>query len=101
MTLPSCIHCEYAPERRESGDRVMYICPVCNGRGDASTAEAWAAASWCQVNRDDLSACRCGHRARFRARDGQWWACCTGCQHRVGGFMSLQGAVAGWARSLR
>lgn len=101
MTLPACIHCDQDPERRERDGRVMFICPVCNARGDAATCETWAAASWRQVNRDDLPIHGCGHRPRFKAREGKWWACCTGCQHLTGGFMSIQGAVAGWARSLR
>ncbi|MCW6036809.1 hypothetical protein K4A83_11125 [Spirulina subsalsa FACHB-351] len=79
---------------------MMFICPVCNSRGEAATCEIWAAATWREVNRE-LPLHTCGHRPRFKAREGKWWACCTGCQHMTGGFMSLQGAVAGWMRSLR
>jgi hypothetical protein len=101
VSLPNCIHCDHAPERRESGDRVMHICPVCNNRGEASPIKAWAAESWRQVNREDLPLCTCERRPRFKSRDGKWWACCTGCRHQAGGFMSLPGAVAGWMRSVR
>lgn len=99
--IPACIHCENSPERRESGVSVMLICPVCNNRGEASTSEAWAVESWRQVNREDLPACTCGHRPRFKQRESQWWASCTGCRRVAGGFMSLPGAVSGWLRSLR
>lgn len=96
-----CIHCGQAPERRESGDRVMYICPVCNHRGVASTTEAWASESWNQANRGDLASCCSGAPPRFKQSAEKWWACCTGCRHAVGGYMSLPGALAGWSRSLR
>lgn len=101
MSLPDCIHCQQPPERREHEGRVMLICPVCNNRGEASSLEAWALESWRQVNRADLSPCGCGNSPRFRQRESQWWACCTGCAQMAGGFMSLQGAVAGWMRRVR
>lgn len=101
VSLPNCAHCQHPPERREKDGALLLICPVCNNRGEASKCHDWAVASWSQVNRDDLPHCCEGKPVRFKQRDQQWWAGCTGCDNKTGGFMSLQGAVAGWARFLR
>lgn len=101
MNLPACIHCAHAPERRESGAWVLYVCPVCNARGAAATCESWAVETWRQVNREDLPVCGCDSRPRFKVRHSKWWASCPGCRRLAGGYLSIQGAVAGWIRSFR
>jgi len=100
MTLPNCNHCQHPPERREKDGALLLICPVCNNRGEASKCHDWAVASWREVNRTDLPYCCEAKPVRFKQREQQWWAGCTGCDKRTGGFMSLPGAVAGWARAL-
>lgn len=101
MNLPNCTHCQHPPERREKAGALLLICPVCNNRGEASTNHDWAVASWGQVNRTDLPYCCAEKPVRFKQRKQEWFGGCTGCDNKVGGFMSLQGAVAGWARRLR
>lgn len=99
--IADCTHCQHPPEHRKKDGALLLICPVCNNRGEASTNHDWSVASWEQVNRTDLPYCCEDKPVRFKQREQQWFGGCTGCDNRVGGFMSLQGAVAGWARRLR
>ena len=102
----SCRHCDSAPERREdsASGRVMFICPVCNHRGVATIGEAenYARATWARANDPSLPRHTCGEGApRFKQREGKWFVACSACSHVTGGFMSIEGAVAGWLRGTR
>jgi hypothetical protein len=74
----------------------------CKHRGEVSTSPARAQASWNLVNDADLPrhGCKAAPAPRFRQRDGLWGAYCS-CGFDDAGYHSLEGARAGWARSLR
>ncbi|MNJ09773.1 hypothetical protein D3C81_1474970 [compost metagenome] len=105
MSALPCLHCSVAPERRhqvESG-RVMWICPVCNNRGEAHPVEARALSSWNLVNDADMPAhtCKANGVARFFSSGGQWGSRCAGCDFVDHGYATIEGARAGWARAVR
>lgn len=102
MPVALCIHCQAPPERREKGDLVMWICPLCNNRGEAA-CERRALASWNLVNDEDmpLHTCKGKGVARFFVSRDQWGSRCHCCDFVDHGYATLEGARAGWARAVR
>lgn len=103
--MTPCSQCGNPPERRldpQAGRRV-YACPGCRHRGEVTTCEVAAAASWELINDPDMDrhTCKAAMLPRYFETGGKWGARCRGCGHEVEGFGSLQGARAGWARSMR
>lgn len=105
MTACACIHCQVPPERRkqEGTGLVMWICPVCNNRGEATPSESRALASWNLVNDEDMPRHTCMGQgvARFFISAGKWGSRCPCCDFVDHGYGSLEGARAGWARAAR
>lgn len=105
MNACPCQHCATAPERRHQVETglIMWICPACNNRGEASTSEARAIASWHLVNDQDMPAHNCKGEgvARFFSRGGKWGARCPVCDYVDEGYATIEGARAGWARAVR
>lgn len=105
MTAPACLHCAAAPERRhqESTGLIMWICPVCNNRGDAHPVEARALATWHLVNDPEfpLHTCKGQGVARFFTRGGKWGARCACCDFVTEGIATIEGARASWASAVR
>lgn len=105
MTPAACLHCGVAPERRQQASTglVMWICPVCSNRGEATTSEARALSSWHLVNDADMPAhdCKGAGVPRFFVQRGQWGARCPACDYVDHGFGSIEGARAAWVRSMR
>lgn len=105
MPAASCIHCQVAPERREQPGTglVMWICPVCNNRGEATPCEARALSSWHLVNDADMSlhTCRAKSVPRFFISGAKWGSRCPGCDFVDHGYATIEGARAGWARATR
>lgn len=103
MTAPLCIHCQVPPERRQQSctGLVMWICPVCNNRGDATPVEGRAMYSWNLVNDRDMPPHACqGHGApRFFVSGGKWGSRCAHCGLVDHGYGSIEGARAAWARA--
>ncbi|WP_213159223.1 hypothetical protein [Pseudomonas aeruginosa] len=104
MAVVACSQCGTMPIHRVDPDRgfQVYACPECKHRGEVSTSPARAQASWNLVNDADLPrhGCKAAPAPRFRQRDGLWGAYCS-CGFDDAGYHSLEGARAGWARSLR
>lgn len=100
-----CNCCGTAPERRQSpdGQRVMFICPTCHQRGAASSSEAYARATWERGNNPALPTFDRGRtgRPRFFERDGLWGTRCTVTRHEDHGYLTFDGALAGWMRLCR
>lgn len=105
MSSTLCQHCSVAPERRhqESTGLVMWICPICNNRGDATPSEARALASWDLVNDPEfpLHTCKDQGVARFFSRAARWGSRCPCCDFVDEGYATIEGARAGWARAVR
>lgn len=101
--MTPCLHCASAPERRQSptSSMIMWICPVCNHRGEASSSEAYSAATWEQANNPELPLYQFQGRPRFYQRGGLWGVRCTITGAGQHGYHSLSGAVAGWHRLCR
>jgi len=100
-----CSQCGTAPERRldpQTG-RMVYACPGCRHRGDITTSEVAAAATWALVNDPEMDrhTCKAAMLPRYFEAGGKWGARCRGCGHQVEGYGSVPGARAAWARSMR
>lgn len=104
MAALACSQCGALPERRldPNSDMRVYACPGCKHRGELTTSEARALASWNLINDPDLPrhGCKPSPAPRFRQRAGLWGAYCS-CGFDDAGYHSLEGARAGWARALR
>ncbi|MFG9836394.1 hypothetical protein [Pseudomonas aeruginosa] len=76
MAAVLCIHCQVPPERRqqEGTGLVMWICPVCNNRGEVTPSEGRALASWNLVNDEDMPRHTCIDQGvpRFFISGGKW-----------------------------
>lgn len=100
-----CIHCQVPPERRQQPGTglVMWICPVCNNRGEATPVESRALASWGLVNDREmpLHTCKSQGVPRFFIGGGKWGSRCAACGFVDHGYGSLEGARAAWARAVR
>lgn len=105
MTAPLCIHCQLPPERRQQDctGLVMWICPVCNNRGEATSSERRALASWGLVNDEDMPrhSCKGDGVPRIFASGGKWGARCGCCDFVDHGYATIEAARAGWCRELR
>lgn len=105
MTAPLCIHCQLPPERRqqEASGLVMWICPVCNNRGEATPCERRALGSLGLVNDADMPRHNCKGEGvpRIFASGGKWGARCACCDFVDHGYATVEGARAGWARATR
>lgn len=105
MAALACLHCGVAPERRhqESTGLIMWICPVCNNRGDAHPVESRALAAWHLVNDPEfpLHTCKGQGIARFFIRSACWGSRCPCCDFVDEGYATIEGARAGWARAVR
>lgn len=101
----ACIHCQLPPERRQQAGTglVMWICPVCNNRGEATPSEARALSSWQLVNDADMPphTCKAPAPLRFFISAAKWGSRCPGCDFVDHGYATLEGARAGWARATR
>lgn len=105
MVALACLHCSVAPQRRHqvSTGRFMWICEVCNNRGEAHPVESRALASWNLVNDPDLPPHKCKGQglARFFTRGGRWGARCGCCDFVLDGIATIEGARASWASAAR
>lgn len=105
MTAQLCIHCQVPPTRRQQTGTafVMWICPVCNNRGEATPSEARALSSWQLVNDPDMPphTCKAKEQPRFFMRDAKWGSRCAGCDFVDHGYATIEGARAGWTRATR
>ncbi|HCE6978419.1 TPA: hypothetical protein NHP34_006068 [Pseudomonas aeruginosa] len=105
MTAAPCIHCQLPPQRRaqEATGLVMWICPACNNRGDATPSESRALSSWNLVNDADMPVhtCKAQGVPRFFISGSKWGARCPGCDFVDHGYATIEGARAGWARATR
>lgn len=105
MTACLCIHCQLPPARREQAGTglVMWICPVCNNRGEATPSEARALSSWQLVNDADMPphTCKAKAQPRFFISAAKWGSRCPGCDFVDHGYATIEGARAGWARATR
>lgn len=105
MTAALCIHCKMPPERREQAATglIMWICPTCQNRGEATRCETRAQASWGLVNDEDMPRhnCKGAGIPRLFMSGGKWGSRCAACDFVDHGYGSLEGARAGWCRSMR
>jgi hypothetical protein len=103
--MTPCAHCGILPERRldPTTGRRVFACPNCRHRGEVTTCERGAAASWELINDPDMTrhTCKAATLPRYFEKAGKWGARCLGCGHQVEGYGSISGARAGWARSMR
>lgn len=99
----ACAHCDSAPERREdeATGRIMFICPVCKHRGEASTSEVYSAATWGKANARTLARHCSDGVPRFYQKGGEWGVRCTVCGQSGLTIETFEGAVACWLRFLR
>jgi len=104
MAALVCSQCGALPERRLDPNTAMrvYVCTGCKHRGELTTSEPRALASWNLINDPDLPrhVCKAAPAPRFRQRGGLWGAYCS-CSFDDAGYHSLEGARAGWVRALR